>query len=180
LDHDIDLTPGSADFGIADIPIPEGDDIFRSAGCTAMIFSRSMFVGSPQQRNQVNVITSFIDASAVYGSDEVRADILRTKMDGLLKTSSDGRMLPFNTEGLENAGGDGRDDLFLAGDVRANEQAGLTAMHTLFVREHNRLATAIARRFKRDEGTMGEEEYDEKVYQLARKLVGAGTSLQGS
>jgi hypothetical protein len=72
--------------------------------------------------------------------------------------------LPFNTAGLPNAGGTGP-ELFLAGDVRANEQVGLTAMHTLFVREHNRLATEIA---AADPLLTGEE-----IYQEARRIVGA-------
>jgi hypothetical protein len=55
--------------------------------------------------------------------------------------------------------------LFLAGDVRANEQIGLTAMHTLFVREHNRLAAEIA--------TAHPEYDDDAIYERARKIVGA-------
>ena len=71
---------------------------------------------------------------------------------------------PFNTEGLRNAGGTG-EDLFIAGDVRANEQVALTALHTLFVREHNRLAGIIA---NENPGLTGVE-----IYQRAKSIVGA-------
>ena len=37
--------------------------------------------------------------------------------------------------------------MFLAGDVRANENVLLTCMHTLWVREHNRLADEYGDRF---------------------------------
>jgi len=117
--------------------------------------------GNPRQ--QVNSLTSFLDGSQVYGSDAVRAAALRAFTGGLLKTT-DGLYLPFNVDGLPNGGSTGA-DFYLAGDIRVNEQLGLTAMHTLFVREHNRLAKEIAQ---------AHPAYtDEEIYQRARQLVGA-------
>ncbi|NJN46896.1 MAG: hypothetical protein HC808_10925 [Candidatus Competibacteraceae bacterium] len=112
----------------------------------------------------MNEITAWIDASNVYGSDSERALALRT-LDGTgrLRTSDDG-LLPFNDVGLANAGGDSA-ALFLAGDVRANEQVGLTALHTLFVREHNRLADNI----RNDNPKLSGDE----IYERARRIVGA-------
>jgi hypothetical protein len=72
--------------------------------------------------------------------------------------------MPYNTEGLPNASLVPNDPtLFLAGDFRANEQVGLTAMHTLFVREHNRLADLAAQTFPSSS--------DEQRYQMARGVV---------
>jgi hypothetical protein len=100
----------------------------------------------------------------VYGSDPTRAAALRT-LDGTgrLKTSS-GNLLPFNTGGLPNEGGPAP-TLFVAGDVRANEQVGLTSMHTLFVREHNRQARIIHHRVPDLNG--------DQIYERARARVGA-------
>jgi len=53
-------------------------------------------------RQQVTKISTFIDASMVYGSDTTRANALRTFSGGLLKTSA-GNLPPLNTAGLENA-----------------------------------------------------------------------------
>ncbi|CAM2065012.1 Heme peroxidase [Sulfidibacter corallicola] len=171
LDHDIDLTDGADPPEPAEIPIPTGDPFFdpTGTGTAVMSFNRSIYDASTGQdsanpRQQKNEITAWIDASNVYGSDEERAHGLRTNDGtGKLETSA-GDLLPFNTEGLPNAGGSSP-NLFLAGDVRANEQAGLAAMHTLFVREHNRLAEEIR--------TRNPELSGEEVYQRARRLVGA-------
>ncbi len=165
LDHDIDLTDGVEPAEAANITIP-ADDLFFVPG-SEMAFNRSLHdhdADPTQPRQQINEITAWIDASNVYGSDQTRATALR-RMDGTgrLKTSK-GRLLPYNSEGLPNAGGDA-ETLFLGGDVRANEQVGLAAMHTLFVREHNRLAGLYRRKHPQWSG--------EQIYQKARQIVGA-------
>jgi len=171
LDHDIDLTEGVPIPEPANIAIPAGDEYFdpNNNADVVLPFNRSIFdeltgIDVDNPRQQINEITGWIDASNVYGSDDERALALRT-LDGTgkLKTS-EGNLLPFNTAGLSNAGGPS-DTLFIAGDVRANEQVGLTTMHTLFVREHNRLATRIARR---QSSLSGDE-----IYQRARNTVAA-------
>jgi hypothetical protein len=123
--------------------------------------SEASGTGIDNPRQQVNDITAFIDGSMIYGSDVQRAKALRLLSSGRLKTS-EGELLPFNELGLANAGGTG-DSLFLAGDIRANEQVGLTSMHTLWVREHNRIADAIA--------AQDHEASDESIYQQARAMV---------
>lgn len=169
LDHDITLTHEN---GLNDFPIsiPTGDIYFDpyGTGTQTLPFSRSTFldgtgVTADSPRAQVNSITTFVDASNVYGSDDERAAALRTFEDGLLATS-EGDLLPYNTEGLENAGGTA-DSLFLAGDIRANENVLLTCMHTVFMREHNRIARRLKQRFP--------SLSDEELYQGARKRVGA-------
>lgn len=122
---------------------------------------------TPNPRQQTTLISTYIDASMVYGSDDTRAAALRTFVGGALKTSP-GNLLPFNTAGLENAN-DAHfypdKQLFLAGDIRANENVELIAIHTLFLREHNQLAAAIA--------AANPRLTDEQVYQRARRLVTA-------
>src|SRR5438132_941006 len=71
----------------------------------------------------VNAITGWLDASMVYGSTQATSDFLRLP-DGHMKTS-DGNNLP-----IVNGA-------FLAGDIRAQENPSVTALQTLFVREHN-------------------------------------------
>ncbi|XP_031712547.1 eosinophil peroxidase-like [Anarrhichthys ocellatus] len=52
----------------------------------------------------------------------------------------------------------------LKGDERSNEQIGLTALHTLFLREHNRLVYHLAQLNTHWDG--------ERLYQEARKIMG--------
>ena len=173
LDHDISFTPEAAPAVPLPVRVPRGDPVFDPShtGEGAIAFNRSLFdpgtgTGPDNPREQVNAITAFIDASNVYGSQGPRARALRANDGtGKLRTSGGGQFLLYNEDGLENDGGNGRSDLFLAGDIRANEQVGLTALHTLSLREHNRLADILA---SENPGLNGNE-----IYELARKIVGA-------
>ena len=172
IDHDLDLTEEAIPNELFNIPIDPNDpdlDISEILVLRSRFDPETGINGIP--REQINQITSFIDGSQVYGSDEVRAAALRTFVGGLLKTS-DGNLLPYNTVGLHNAGPPplGPSDYFLAGDIRSNEQPGLTALHTLFVREHNRLAAEIAASDFAGQD-LSDAAVDEEIYQRARRLV---------
>lgn len=163
IDHDIDLSEsGDEPFFIE---VPTGDAWFdpTSTGEATIRLHRTQSLESAAVRTQFNEITAFLDGSVIYGSDHERAAALRSFRGGELATS-EGNLLPFNEAGLANAGGTSA-DLFLAGDVRANENAALTAMHTVWVREHNRVARRIANEHPRLS--------DEEVYQRARQFVTA-------
>lgn len=171
IDHDIDLTDGSTSEP-QNIPVPAGDAYFDPAatGTVVIPFNRALYdpqtgTDASNPREQENEISSWIDGSMVYGSSDERAAMLREGPDSpFLKTSS-GNLLPFNTDSLTNANGPVSDPttLFLAGDVRANEQVGLTALHTLFVREHNRLAQQLQ--------SADPQASAETLFQAARRLV---------
>ena len=166
LDHDMDLVAVVDPSESFDIPVPSGDPFFDPfhTGTEAISLNRSFFSMVDGAREQVNEITAFIDASNIYGADEERAQALRMHDGtGRLKTSA-GNMLPFNEEGMPNAPSPDP-SFFLAGDVRANEQAGLASMHTLFVREHNYWADFIGNIF----WFLG----DQARYEIARAIVAA-------
>ncbi len=182
LDHDI-VSTSSDPSEDASIFVNFPDPHFNPGGAFPNIqifMSRSLKMpGSGTDINNPrrygNNITSWIDASNVYGSDITRANYLRTFTDGKLKTSA-GNLLPFNTD--TNEYGDNidiaaphmenenpfNDQLFVAGDSRANENVSLASFHTLFVREHNRLCDELK--------ATNPGWSDEQLYQHARKMIG--------
>jgi hypothetical protein len=172
MDHDLDNTPDGGES--LPISVAAGDPI----GPDPLPFTRSQTdpstgTSTSNPAQQVTVVTSYLDLSQVYGSSQVVADALRTFKGGLLKTSP-GNMLPYdnttyftpaqitalNMENDPQAVSTGQ--LFAAGDTRANENLELTALETLFVRNHNQIATQL------------QQEHpnwtDEQLYQEARKI----------
>lgn len=168
LDHDLSLTPSNA----ADPAMIFSPGDPYGIGMIPFNRSRTDYDGFGV-RQQPNEITSYIDASMVYGSDPWRAYALRENVGGRMRTTGGGLLLPTDeSPDLQIAdnddGGLGAPVLFVAGDVRANEQTGLLAMHTLFVREHNRIADQLGVIYAGD-ATWD----DERLYQTTRALVGA-------
>lgn len=180
IDHDFGFTLDGSE--LAFIEVPKGDPDFDPAaqGQAVIPLIRSAFDpntgrDTDNPRQHINVITAYIDGSGVYGSDEERAHWLRTFRDGKLKVSS-GNLMPFNTIDGEFDSDLSHDApemdnatrltnyLFVAGDARANENPLLIALHTLFVREHNRQCDRLMKEHP--------DWDDEELYQHARKIVG--------
>ena len=180
LAHDMSLTTTTNGASNGEMPIPitsENDPL----GPNPIPFTRSDFrlvdtIPPPTSmeswcegcREQINENTSYVDASTVYGSTPARAAALRTT-DGAgarLLTGQDD-LLPYNTMDLpnENVGRFSAEELFAAGDIRSNENPLLAAMHTVFMREHNRLVGII----EQQQPSLS----DEETFQLARQIVGA-------
>nr|CAD7199365.1 unnamed protein product [Timema douglasi] len=190
LDHDLTHTPVNKGFvgeSILDcqpcdsmetvhpecfpIPVPEGDPYFPRVNIstgrpTCIPVTRSM----PGQltlgyREQLNQVTAYVDASFVYGSDVCEMGALRTSSGGQMNvTQVSGRGRPLLPEIRTHPECKSRSKVcFRGGDARASEQPGLTALHTLYLREHNRLATALA--------AMNPHWSDEKLYQTARRIL---------
>ncbi len=162
------------------ITVPPGDPFFDpfNTGQEFMSFHRAGVdpttgTDLANPRRHPNLVTSYLDASIVYGSDDERATALRA-LDGTgrLKTSP-GDLLPFNSlayfpDGVlenDNSGPNDPASMFAAGDVRSSENPTLTALHTVLVREHNRKADELA--------SIHSDWSDEQLYQEARRFVGA-------
>lgn len=179
LDHTFGLVEGGDEEApLAFDPTDPLEEFTNDLGTLA--FTRSAVAdgtGVDSPRAQVNSVSSFIDAWAVYGGTESRLDWLRSGPldgdptnneatllddDGYLPTAA---ARPGTTAPEMDLNGRLRLDpssAVIAGDVRANENLGLAAVHTLFLREHNRIVAALP------------DDLPEQVkFAIARRVVGA-------
>ena len=124
-------------------------------------------------RVHINTITATIDANTVYGSTKAVADSLRTFSGGLLKVQDVFKQLnlkPLLPKQLIRPDLDCLErpknvNCFLGGDERVNEQPTLTAIHTIYVRDHNRLATQLSR--------LNQHWDDDRIYHETRHIEAA-------
>jgi len=177
MDHDMDLT---LDNGASDpIPVAPGDPIGGGSDAS-LAFNRSETdpttgtgPGNPAQ--DPNVITSYLDLSQVYGSDLATDNVLRTFVGGQMKTSPGGlpplessftsaQLSQINVPegGMANDGPLPDSDMFVTGDTRGNENIELTVLQTLFLDNHNRIASELQK--------MNPTWSDEQLFQDTRKI----------
>ncbi|CAG9812565.1 unnamed protein product [Phaedon cochleariae] len=156
------------------IEIPEDDWFFGKFGLRCMEFLRS----APSTRidcdlgwrEQINQVTPFIDASTIYGSDVETSDSIRTFRNGKIvygrpRPHAGGEPLrpPDPPHGELCRAGALTADCLQPGDGRLGEQPGLTALHTVWIRYHNKVAGVLSRH--------NPHWSDEKIFQETRKIV---------
>jgi len=153
----------------------ERDDPFyadKDVRCLDLVRSAPAPQCKIDAREQTNEATSYIDGSQIYGSDETGAKYLRQFKKGNLKgrLSTDGRwLLPISSDPKDgcNQPEEVRHSryCFRAGDARVNDQFGLTSLHTIMMREHNRISTRLSQ--------LNPHWDDERLFQETRRILGA-------
>ncbi|VDL83794.1 unnamed protein product [Nippostrongylus brasiliensis] len=88
-------------------------------------------------REQANLASSYLDASVIYGSSPERAKQLRSFSHGLLRTNGDMPQIDSNAK----CQSEGR--CALSGSDDVNILPGVTAMHTVLIKQHNRIARQL-------------------------------------
>jgi hypothetical protein len=181
LDHTFGLAQGGTGTG-DNIPFNASDPVERFTDTLGVIpFTRDAVApgtgtSTANPRQQINTVNSYIDAWAVYGGTSQREEWMRDgPFDGNMANNAATLMLPGGYLPTRDARGDagtapamaidgrligheGKADV--AGDVRANENLGLTAVQTLFAREHNRIVSLLP-------NTLSAED----KFQIARRVV---------
>ena len=172
LDHDLDLVHDNAAAGSMETIVPLGDPAFPPG--SVLDLHRSAVVSDTGEnaspREHANQITSFIDASNVYGSSQAVTELLR---DGayLITNSIGGAPTANDIEDVHGVGSTAGmfmgDPAFahIVGDVRGDENIALTSMHEIWLKEHN---FQVDRLIDMNLGLT-----DEQLFQTARKIVEA-------
>ncbi|KAL7632516.1 UNVERIFIED_CONTAM: hypothetical protein RMT77_017179 [Armadillidium vulgare] len=150
------------------ISIPANDPFYSRFGRRCMNFVRSLPTTTSNctlgHREQMNQVTHYLDGSTLYGSSDEDQKELRTGFGGLLRFQ-DGALLPIDRfiggeDCFHSGAGLG---CFAAGDSRVNEQPLLSIMHTIWFRQHNRLAKEL--------GRLNPHWSDETIFQETRRIV---------
>ncbi|WP_345021228.1 peroxidase family protein [Actinomadura keratinilytica] len=183
IDHTVGLALGREEGDPhgeqADIPLDPEDPLENMKFPATVPFTRSApapGTGVTSPRQQVNTASSYIDAFNVYGGTKQRLDWMREgTVDGDPSNNGARLLMPDGYLPRRDARGDASTapamelggrlvsdpaSAVVAGDMRANENILITAVQTLFAREHNRIV-----------GLLPKSMPDEQKFQIARRVV---------
>ncbi|KAK4874855.1 hypothetical protein RN001_014215 [Aquatica leii] len=188
LDHDLTMTPIHKGFHESipncracdsprtvhpecnPFPVPSGDQYYPEINITSgqqMCFPFMRSLPGQQTlgpREQVNQNTAFLDASQVYGENDCVASSLKGfggRMNSTIHPIKGKELLPQSDHHPECKAPSGY--CFIAGDGRASEQPALTVIHTIFLREHNRIVEVLR--------SLNPHWDAEKLFEHARRIV---------
>nr|XP_039255236.1 lactoperoxidase-like [Styela clava] len=151
--------------GCVNIPVESDDVRFTKNADTCLKLDRSAVVPDPECdssiREQENGVSSYLDASNVYGDKQSDLDQLlnqHSKIGKLLVGNYIGEGgeagLPFQSQVHRDFAARMRCEVvvhkpndkpcMLAGDTRANENTGLSAHHVVFLRLHNKIIEELS------------------------------------
>ncbi len=173
--HQDSLHPGGMEE--AHISIPADDEIINPSGSHSaqMRYIRTEFIdGSGTDENNTrkysNQASSWIDGSSIYGLNNAENSWVRSGSGGRVSVTDwlGSDMIPAYDSNVFVSNWDGSEShynqiQFSLADDRNGENIGVSTLHLLFLREHNRLADAIEER--------NPDWSDEQIFQRARKLV---------
>jgi peroxidase len=181
LMHDVTYSQDSATEYV-DVTMPEDEEAF-SPNRTLRVWRTAPVPGtgtsSSNPREPINMATTWLDLSALYGSTLDVAHKLRSHQGGKLitqevqarGTKKSASYLPYNYMNVSTntRPGVNPQELFAGGDPRTNEDWMMLGLHTLFLREHNRLCDILA----------GQKPSwdDEQLYQTVRLIMSAKYAL---
>jgi peroxidase len=185
IDHDFALSAASGSGNSAlkctcsttnpdcvNIPTPRDDFVDSNQNC--MILTRSAasfdkFDCSLGAREQTNLVTHWLDMTQLYGSDSSQQNLLRSFLNGKLKTSTirsfaNKDFLPAASSGtcVDEVNGQ---FCFESGDSRTSQNMMLVSIHTVWLREHNKIAQQLKQ--------LNPTWTDENLFQETRRILTA-------
>lgn len=152
------------------ISVPQNDPFYSKYRQVCMNYVRSLIAMRPDchfgPAEQMNQATHYLDGSMIYGSNDETAWALRTFSNGKLSSEmkSGYEFLPQVDEPLQQCQvSSDTSTCYKSGDSRVNLHPQLAVMHTIWLREHNRIAGNLA--------LLNPHWDDESLYQEARRIV---------
>ncbi|XP_029047314.2 peroxidase [Osmia bicornis bicornis] len=154
------------------ILIPYDDPVFSKANIRCLNFVRSTTdldhgcSSHSKPAEQLTIVTHFMDLSLVYGSSDQVANSLRAGAGGRLNVDvRDNReWLPAATNKSQSCDNTDYDEVcYQAGDTRVNQNTQLTVLQIILLREHNRIADALAH--------LNPHWTDETIFQETRRIT---------